>query len=80
MTAPNLGGPTGKMSLTLLRPPGITMSNPSPEHTTNAAHSSPTPEYERDVVEEIAHSAPLILPLVGGVLMFLLAFIAVYMA
>ena len=56
------------------------MSNPSPEHTTNAAHNSPAPEYERDIVEDIAHSAPIILPLVGGVLMFLLAFIAIYMA
>ena len=56
------------------------MSNPSPEHTTNAAHASPVPEYERDVVEDIAHSAPFILPVVGGVLMFLLAFIAVFMA
>jgi hypothetical protein len=33
-----------------------------------------------DVVESIAHAAPLILPIVGGVLMFLLAFIAVFMA
>ena len=56
------------------------MSNPTPENTTNAAQTSPVPEYERDIVEDIAHSAPVILPLVGGVLMFLLAFIAVYMA
>lgn len=56
------------------------MSNPPAEHTTNAAHSSPTAAQERDVVEDIAHSAPIILPVVGGVLMFLLAFIAIYMA
>ena len=55
------------------------MSNPT-DHTTNAAHSSPSPAQEQDIVEGIAHSAPLILPLVGGVLMFLLAFIAVFMA
>ena len=35
---------------------------------------------EADVVESIAHVAPMILPLVGGVLMFLLAFIAVFLA
>lgn len=55
------------------------MSNPT-DHSTNAAHSSPTPAHEQDVVESIAHSAPFILPIVGGVLMFLLAFIAVFMA
>jgi hypothetical protein len=51
-----------------------------PDQTTNAAHSSPAPEHEQDIVEAIAHQAPIVLPLVGGVLMFLLAFIAVYMA
>ncbi|MBN9409871.1 MAG: hypothetical protein KA795_19200 [Burkholderiaceae bacterium] len=35
---------------------------------------------EKDVVEEIAHAMPIVLPVVGGVLMFLLAFIAVFMA
>ena len=35
---------------------------------------------EPDMVESIAHVAPVILPIVGGVLMFLLAFIAVFMA
>ena len=33
-----------------------------------------------DPVENIIHAVPIVLPLVGGVLMFLLAFIAVYMA
>lgn len=56
------------------------MSTNTPEQTTNATHTSPLPAHEQDIVEGIAHSAPLILPLVGGVLMFLLAFIAVYMA
>lgn len=55
------------------------MSHPT-DHSTNAAHSSPAPAHEQDVVESIAHSAPVILPIVGGVLMFLLAFIAVFMA
>ena len=41
---------------------------------------SPAAEQEIDVVESIAHAAPLVLPIVGGVLMFLLAFIAIYMA
>lgn len=55
------------------------MPNPA-EHTTNAAHTSPTPAHEQDVVESIAHAAPVVLPLAGAVLIFLLAFIAVYMA
>lgn len=38
------------------------------------------PAHQPDVVESIAHAAPMILPIVGGVLMFLLAFIAVFMA
>ena len=37
-------------------------------------------EHAPDVVESIAHAAPIILPIVGGVLMFLLAFIAVFLA
>lgn len=48
-----------------------------------AQSSSPIstdPAHEPDVVESIAHSAPFILPIVGGVLMFLLAFIAVFLA
>jgi hypothetical protein len=35
---------------------------------------------EHDAVEGIIHLVPLVLPLAGGVLMFLLAFIAIYMA
>ena len=45
---------------------------------TDAAHVSET--NEPDPVEEIISLIPLVLPLVGAVLMFLLAFIAVYMA
>ena len=33
-----------------------------------------------DPVEEIVPAMPIVLPLVGGALMFLLAFIAIYMA
>lgn len=40
------------------------------------AHATPSD----DPVENVVHSMPLVLPLVGGVLMFLLAFIAVSMA
>ncbi len=40
----------------------------------------PANTQEPDVVESIALAAPIILPIVGGVLMVLLAFIAVSMA
>lgn len=49
------------------------------EQTTNATHNSPHPVAERDAVDSVAHSAPLVLPVVGGVLIFMLAFIAIYM-
>ena len=52
----------------------------STDHTTNAAHGSPPPAEEQDAVEAIVPLLPIVLPLVGGVLMFLLAFIAIYMA
>jgi len=54
--------------------------NPLPQHTTNAAHSSPTPAQEQDAVDAIVPMIPLVLPLMGGALIFLLAFIAVYLA
>ena len=54
------------------------MSHPAAH--TPANHVNPETGQEIDAVESIAHVAPLVLPLVGGVLMFLLAFIAVYMA
>ena len=53
---------------------------PSAEHTTNAAHSSPTPAQEQDAVDAIVPMIPVVLPLVGAVLIFLLAFIAVFLA
>ena len=45
--------------------------------------SAPTPHHDAapdDPVEKIVPLIPLVLPLAGGVLIFLLAFIAVYMA
>lgn len=54
--------------------------SPSTEQTTNAAHKSPTPAREQEAVEAIVPLMPIVLPVVGGVLMFLLAFIAVFLA
>ncbi|MEY4654134.1 MAG: hypothetical protein RI884_2715 [Pseudomonadota bacterium] len=34
----------------------------------------------QDPVERIVHNMPIVLPIAGGVLIFLLAFIAVFMA
>ena len=45
--------------------------------------SAPTPQHdahEPDAIEAIVPLIPIVLPLVGGVLIFLLAFIAVSMA
>lgn len=42
-------------------------------------HSSDHAETE-DVIESITPLMPIVLPVAGGVLMFLLAFIAVFMA
>ena len=46
------------------------MSAPAPQHKTHAP----------DAVEAIVPLIPIVLPVVGGVLMFLLAFIAIYLA
>lgn len=45
----------------------------------NHDHHTPSDQPE-DLVESITPYAPIVLPLAGGVLMFLLAFIAVSMA
>ena len=46
--------------------------------------SAPTPDtathHDADVVEAIVPFMPIVLPIAGGVLMFLLAFIAVFIA
>jgi hypothetical protein len=70
-----------KVKSTTYFPPfaGTTMSSPA-DRSTNAAHSSPTPAQEQDAVEAIVPLMPIVLPVAGAVLMFLLAFIAIYMA
>jgi hypothetical protein len=49
---------------------GINMSSPAPK----------AQEQATDAVEAVVSSIPLVLPLAGAVLMFLLAFIAISMA
>jgi len=44
------------------------------------AHSQADSAHAEDPVEAIVPAMPIVLPVAGGVLMFLLAFIAVYMA
>lgn len=43
-------------------------------------HDHSPSDQPQDVVESIVPLMPIVLPLAGGVLMFLLAFIAVFMA
>ena len=50
------------------------MSNPTPVEPGHAA------SVEQDAVESIVPLMPIVLPLAGGVLMLLLASIAIYMA
>ncbi|MDR6213459.1 hypothetical protein [Paracidovorax wautersii] len=45
---------------------------------TTAPHAGET--HVPDAVEAVVPLMPIVLPVVGGVLMFLLAFIAIYMA
>ena len=51
------------------------MSSPEPRHSHGEHHPEP-----QDGVEAIVPMMPLVLPVMGGVLMFLLAFIAIYVA
>jgi hypothetical protein len=53
------------------------MSSPNP-HSASADHAAPAEEV--DAIEAILPMMPIVLPLAGGVLMFLLAFIAIFMA
>ena len=53
------------------------MSSHNP-HSASADHA--TPAEEVDAIDAIVPMMPIVLPLAGGVLMFLLAFIAVFMA
>jgi hypothetical protein len=55
-------------------PEEIQMSTTEPRHSHAEAHEPP------DGLESIVPAIPLVLPVMGGVLMFLLAFIAIYMA
>ena len=48
--------------------------------TPEARQSHGTEQTPQDPIEGIVHAMPIVLPLMGGVLMFLLAFIAIYMA
>jgi hypothetical protein len=50
------------------------MSTPEPRHS----HGDET--HAADGVEGIVHAMPIVLPVMGGLLMFLLAFIAIYVA
>ncbi len=45
-----------------------------------SSHNTQPTQPSADVVEDIVHSMPIVLPVMGGVLMFLLAFIAISMA
>ena len=47
----------------------------TPAHGAHDAHAT-----EQDTISSIVPMMPIVLPLAGGVLMFLLAFIAIYMA
>lgn len=44
----------------------------------NTSHAAAT--HSTDPVENVVSVVPVVLPVVGGIMMFLLAFIAVYMA
>ena len=45
----------------------------------NNSHDHQAQEGEQDTVESIVHQMPIVLPVAGGILMLLLAFIAVFM-
>lgn len=46
--------------------------------TTHAPESHAAELEDHDPVENIVHAIPIVLPVMGGLLMFLLAFIAIY--
>lgn len=48
--------------------------------TPEARQSHGTDQTPADPLESIVHAIPIVLPVMGGILMFLLAFIAIYMA
>lgn len=55
------------------------MSKPV-DHSNHDAQAHDVPAVEEDPVDSIVPMMPIVLPLAGAVLMFLLAFIAVSMA
>ncbi len=55
------------------------MSKPA-DHSPHDAHAHDVPAAEEDPVDSIISVIPIVVPLAGAVLMFLLAFIAVTMA
>jgi hypothetical protein len=55
------------------------MSKPA-DPSTHDAHAHDVPAVEEDPVDSIISVIPIVVPLAGAVLMFLLAFIAVTMA
>jgi hypothetical protein len=58
---------------------GAFMSKPA-DHSAHDAHAHDVPAVEEDSIDSIVPMMPIVLPLAGAVLMFLLAFIAVMMA
>ena len=55
------------------------MSNAHPAPAHDAGHDAPA-AHEKDPIEAIVPYIPIVIPVVGGILIFLLAFIAVFMA
>jgi len=55
------------------------MSKPA-DHSAHDAHAHDGVTGEEDVIDSIVPMMPIVLPLAGAVLMFLLAFIAISMA
>jgi len=43
-------------------------------------HSKLPSDHEEDVIESLVPMMPIVLPVAGGILIFLLAFIAIFMA
>ena len=68
---------SGKMVNSFKSRQELFMSNPH-AHSSSADHGKPAEEV--DAIEAIVPMMPLVLPLAGGVLIFMLAFIAVVMA
>ncbi|HVZ42579.1 MAG TPA: hypothetical protein VHA82_02130 [Ramlibacter sp.] len=57
------------------------MSTSEARHSHSHSHGdNPGSTQPHDPIEDVVHAVPLVLPIAGGVLMFLLAFIAIYMA